>query len=49
MWDILKIDNFDTSRNDYNLGLAPEVSQGFLGDCTIISAMSSLAKNPAKI
>jgi hypothetical protein len=49
MWDILKIDNFDTSRNDFNLGLAPEVNQGHLGDCTIISAMSSLATNPSKI
>jgi hypothetical protein len=49
MWDILKIDIFDKDRNDYNLGLAPEISQGHIGDCTVIASMSSLSVKPANI
>jgi len=49
MWDILHTELFETNRNEYNLGLSPEINQGHVGDCTIIAAMSSLASKPAQL
>jgi hypothetical protein len=46
---ILKIENFDMTRNEYNLGFAPEVNQGYPCDSTMISSMSSISTKPAKI
>ena len=46
MWDVSRIPLFNKNRNDYNLGYAPEVNQGHIGDCTVISAMSSLSTKP---
>jgi len=47
MWDVLHTELFVKDRNEYNLGLAPEINQGHVGDCTIIAAMSSIASDPA--
>ena len=49
MWDVSRIPIFNKERNDYNLGLAPEVTQGNIGDCTIIASMSALSTKPEQI
>ena len=49
MWDVLHTELFVKDRNEYNLGLAPEINQGHVGDCTIIAAMSSIASDPANL